>query len=58
MWVALGVLAGASLAAASAQETDVQARVELLAGKAQKVSGQGSVVLWLHAGDERDQRGA
>jgi len=47
MWVALGVLAGASLAAASAQETDVQARVELLAGKAQKVSGQGSVVLWL-----------
>lgn len=46
-WIARVILATASIATASAQETDIQARVELLQGKGQKALGHGSVVLWL-----------
>ena len=45
--IALVILAAASIATAPAQETDIQARVELLQGKGQKALGHGSVVLWL-----------
>ncbi len=45
--MAAGVFAIISLAAACAQEVDVQGRVELLQGKAQKPLAHGNVVLWL-----------
>jgi len=45
--IALGLLAIATLAAASAQELDVQAHIQLLQGKAQKPLTHGDVVLWL-----------
>jgi len=44
---ALGVLAIASLVTAFSQEVDVQTRVELLQGKAQKPLNHGNIVLWL-----------
>lgn len=45
--IALGVVAIVSLAAGSPQEVDVQARIELLQGKAQKPLDHGNIVLWL-----------
>jgi plastocyanin len=45
--IAAGILAAVSLATAYPQVTDVQARVELLQGKAQKAPNRGNVVLWL-----------
>ena len=44
---ALGVLALAATGSAWSQTTDVQVRVELLQGKAQKPVSQGNVVVWL-----------
>ncbi len=46
-FLAFIVLAVASLAPAHAQEVDVQARIELLQGKAQKPINHGNIVLWL-----------
>lgn len=45
--LALVLLAIASIATAPAQEVDVQARIELLQGKAQKPIDHGNIVLWL-----------
>lgn len=47
LWIALAILAGACIATASGQDADVEARVELLQGKAQKALNHGTVVLWL-----------
>ena len=46
-WMMTGGLAIAFAAAAPAQDVDVQARVELLQGKAQKPLSHGTAVVWL-----------
>ncbi len=45
--IVIGALAVISVATASPQDTDVQVRVELLQGKAQKALSHGTAVLWL-----------
>ena len=46
-FLALATFAIASIAVASAQQADVQARIELLQGKTQKPISHGNIVLWL-----------
>jgi plastocyanin len=47
LMIVLGVLALAAMGSARSQTSDVQVRVELLQGKAQKPMSQGNVVVWL-----------
>lgn len=47
LMIALGVLSLGPIGSASSQTSDVQVRVELLEGKAQKPMNQGDIVVWL-----------